>query len=155
MAPIPPYGDPPANELELDPQAGRRREFAIAETTVGNATVDCISVLAISGTLDRSTAPKLTQAIDHAVVMQSPRALIIDVTDVDFLSTAGMVALVSADDKLKTIAPLAVVADGSATSRVLKMIRLDSILKIYSSLDVALNELGIHPTTTRPQLRGL
>jgi anti-sigma B factor antagonist len=153
MAPMPPYGDSPVSEL--DSEAARRREFAIAETTVGDAVVNCVSVLTISGTIDRSTAPKLTQAIDHAVVMTSPRALIIDVTDVDFLSTAGMVALVSADDKLKTIAPLAVVADGSATSRVLKMIHLDSILKIYPSLDVALKEFGIRPISTRPHLRGL
>ncbi len=49
---MPPYGDSPVSELDLE--AARRREFAIAETTVGDAVVNCVSVLTISGTMAKA-----------------------------------------------------------------------------------------------------
>jgi anti-sigma B factor antagonist len=87
----------------------------------------------------------LTQAIDHTVLTKSPKTLIVDMADVDFLGSAGMSALFSAHDQLETIAPLTVVADGPATSRILKMAGLDSILRIHSTLDAALSDLGHDP----------
>jgi anti-sigma B factor antagonist len=104
-----------------------------------------VSVLAVRGALDMLTAPTLTRAIDHTVVTQGPRALIFDLLEVGFLATAGIAALYSADAKLRTLSSLAVVAIGPATSRVLKLMGLNSSHG-YSSLDVALIAFGVSPS---------
>jgi anti-sigma B factor antagonist len=104
-----------------------------------------ISVLTVRGALDIRTAPVLTQAVDHAMVSKGPRALIIDMTAVDFLGSAGITALFSAHEKLQTITRLAVVAEGPATSGVLEIVGLDSTLLMFSTLDLALGECGDRP----------
>jgi anti-sigma B factor antagonist len=109
--------------------------FSVRSITVGD-----VSVLAVCGALDMLTAPTLTEAIDATVVAEGPRALIIDLAEVDFMSTAGIVALISADDKLETVAPVSIVADGPATSRVFALVGLDRFLRLYPTLDIAMDK---------------
>jgi anti-sigma B factor antagonist len=105
----------------------------VQEEWIGRAVV-----LALKGDLDALTAPSLRQAID-AAVNQRPSALIIDMADLDFLASAGMTALVIAQQQVGERMRLAVVADGPATSRPLVLMGLDSFLQLYPTLDDALN----------------
>jgi anti-sigma B factor antagonist len=139
MAQTPPDEDAPVSRRPNRTVPVNNNDFAIRAMTIGDVTVGGIAVLVISGALDMLTAPHLTQAIDDRITTQGPRALIVDLTEVDFLATAGISTLVSAHHRLEKVAPLAVVADGPATSRVFKLIGLDSILMVYSTLEVALN----------------
>ncbi|WP_028476806.1 STAS domain-containing protein [Nocardia sp. CNY236] len=103
---------------------------AIAEH--GGATV-----LTVTGEIDLATAPALESAID-AVLDDKPSALIIDLTAVGFLASAGMAALVAAHQRAGTSTAIAIVADGPATSRQLKMTSLDQVFSLYSTLEAAL-----------------
>lgn len=103
--------------------------------------VDRTVVVAAWGELDVATAPELTDAIE-AAVQKEPEALIVDLSRVDFLASAGMTVLIAAHREVAPSARFGVVADGPATSRPLKIIGIDTIVDVYRTLDDALNEFA-------------
>ncbi|MEV0246700.1 STAS domain-containing protein [Nocardia sp. NPDC050712] len=105
--------------------------------TTAVAVHDGATVLTVAGEVDLATAPALETAIE-GVLAEAPRALIIDLTGVSFLASAGMAALVAAHKRAGTATTIAVVADGPATSRQLKMTSLDQVFALYSTLEDAL-----------------
>jgi anti-sigma B factor antagonist len=94
-------------------------------------------VLAVSGEVDMVTAPRLAEAIDAALAT-SPAALIVDLSKVQFLASAGMTVLVTAQAQVVPPTRFAVVADGPATSRPIKLMGIDSTFALYSTRDTAL-----------------
>jgi anti-sigma B factor antagonist len=105
---------------------------------VGKHQVDQAVVLTVSGEVDILSAPPLAEAI-HTALAARPAALIVDLSKVDFLASAGMTVLVTAQDEVEPPTRFAVVADGAATSRPIQLTRLDSVLPLYSTLDSALS----------------
>jgi len=100
---------------------------------------DDILVLHVSGDLDVLTAPTLGTHLDVALT-DSPELLIVDITNVGFLSSAGISLLVEAHRLTDRAGiSLRVVADGPATSRPLRMMRLDEVLDLYPTLAEARN----------------
>ncbi|MEC3918442.1 STAS domain-containing protein [Nocardia sp. CDC160] len=100
---------------------------------------DEATVLTVAGDVDLATAPALENAID-AALSPKPDALIIDLTAVSFLASAGMAVLVGAH-KRAGATRIAVVADGPATSRQLKVTSLDQVFALHPTLDEALASL--------------
>ncbi|WP_228001299.1 STAS domain-containing protein [Nocardia australiensis] len=98
---------------------------------------DGATVLTVAGEVDLATASALEAAIE-GILGGKPAALIIDLTAVSFLASAGMAALVGAHQRAGEATAIAVVADGPATSRQLKMTNLDQVFALHSSLDQAL-----------------
>ncbi|MFC3962840.1 STAS domain-containing protein [Nocardia jiangsuensis] len=94
------------------------------------------TVLSVAGEVDLATAPALENAID-AILGAKPASLIIDLTEVSFLASAGMATLVAAHQRAGGSTAIAVVADGPATSRQLKMTSLDQVFSLYATLDEA------------------
>ncbi|AXK89169.1 STAS domain-containing protein [Nocardia farcinica] len=109
--------------------------------TTSVAVHDGATVLTVAGEVDLATAPALENAIE-GVLGEKPAALIIDLTRVSFLASAGMAALVAAHQRAGAATTIAVVADGPATSRQLKMTSLDQVFALYSTLDAALAAVG-------------
>ena len=97
---------------------------------------DGVAVLAVSGEVDLATIPAFQAAIADALA-QRPTALIIDLSAVDFLASAGLQALVATHENVSGGAGFAVVADGPATSRPIELTGLDQILSLHSSLSEA------------------
>jgi anti-sigma B factor antagonist len=100
-----------------------------------------VVVIAVSGAVDMLTSPWLNEAIDAAAA-QSPLGMIIDLTKTDFLASAGLSALVRAQQNLTPTARLGIVADGPATSRPITLVGLDSVLTLYRTLDDALHDIS-------------
>ncbi|MET8423221.1 STAS domain-containing protein [Nocardia sp. NPDC004860] len=96
-------------------------------------------VLTVTGEVDLATAPALESAIDAALAGK-PAALVIDLSAVSFLASAGMAVLVGVH-KRAGATRLVVVADGPATGRQLKMTSLDQVFSLHSTLDEALSAL--------------
>lgn len=94
------------------------------------------AVIAVSGVLDMLTSPQLEATIS-ATVGKNPTAVVVDLTDVEFLASAGMGVLVSARDQSDGKYGFAVVASGPATSRPLKLVGLAEVVGLYSTLDEA------------------
>lgn len=93
-------------------------------------------VVSVSGVVDMLTSPQVEAAITGALA-KDPAAIVVDLTDVDFLASAGMGALMAARDRVSEGTGFAVVANGPATSRPLKIVGLAEVLGMHSTLDEA------------------
>ncbi|HTX94852.1 MAG TPA: STAS domain-containing protein [Mycobacterium sp.] len=109
--------------------------------SVGKHQVDQAVVLTVSGEVDMLSSPHLAEAIQTALAAK-PAALIVDLAKVDFLASAGMTVLVSAQAEVEPPTRFAVVANGAATSRPIKLMGIDSLLSLYSTLDGALSGIA-------------
>jgi anti-sigma B factor antagonist len=107
---------------------------AIATTLVYQ---DGIAVLKVGGDIDLATVPILEAAIDEALVPK-PTGLVIDLSEVGFLASAGLQALVATHNKVSESAHFAVVANSAATSRPIQLTGLDQIFELYPTLEEAL-----------------
>jgi anti-sigma B factor antagonist len=121
--------------MDTDDNDGQssRRAFDVGQSQVAGAVV-----LSVQGDVDALTAPRLVEAILGALSEQSS-AVVVDLSDVEFLASAGMTALITANELIAPGARFLVVADGPGTSRPLKLIGLDSLLAIYPTLDEAVS----------------
>ncbi|HET9255171.1 MAG TPA: STAS domain-containing protein, partial [Pseudonocardiaceae bacterium] len=96
-------------------------------------------VLAVAGELDMLTAGGLRQAI-VTVLDSRPRVLVVDLSKVEFMASAGMNVLVEADEAAGSATLLRVVATGNVTMRPLRVTGLAEYLAVFESLDAALAE---------------
>lgn len=125
-----------------------QREAAAAEATSSSAStcevserrVGEVAVIAPSGVVDMLTAPQLEAAI-RAAVATKPTALVVDLTAVEFLASAGMGVIVATHDEVGSTTNFCVVAEGPATSRPLKLVGIADIVPLYATLDEALAAL--------------
>jgi anti-anti-sigma factor len=108
--------------------------------TIEQRRIDEIEVLSVAGVVDMLTAPQLEEAI-AAAGKASPRGVVVDMGAVDFLGSAGMGILIAARDDLPSSVGLAVVADGPATSRPLKLVGIADVVGLHATLDQALAAL--------------
>lgn len=120
------------------------RSVATAPSTGCIVSEDWIgrtAVVSVSGVLDMLTSPQLEASLT-AALRQGPAAIIVDLTEVDFLASAGMGVLVAARDMAADDVRFAVVASGPATSRPLKLVGLAELIGLYPSLDEARVTVG-------------
>ena len=113
---------------------------ASSSCAIEERRIDSISVVSVAGVVDMLTAPDLEKAITEAG-KSSPNAVVVDMSDVEFLASAGMGVLIAAQDELAPAIKLAVVADGPATSRPLKLVGVTDVVDLYATLDEALAAL--------------
>lgn len=102
-------------------------------------------VVNCAGVLDMLTAPHLEERLS-TVLAKLPKAVVVDLTDIDFLASHGMNVLLAARRNLAPDVAFAVVADGPATSRPLKLIGVAELINMCATLDEALDKLGIKPS---------
>ena len=97
---------------------------------------DEIAVLGVGGEIDVTSAPALETAIG-AVLAHDPAALIIDLSNVDFLASAGLRILAATYEKVTASGRFAVVANSVATKRPIELTDLDQLFWVYPTLDEA------------------
>ncbi|SOJ52604.1 Anti-sigma-F factor antagonist RsfB [Mycobacterium simulans] len=119
--------------IEQSGAPGDSRAFGIEERQVDRAVV-----LTVSGEVDMLTAPQLEAAIDTALAAK-PLTLIVDLSKVEFLASAGISVLVAAHAEALPQTRFAVVADAAATSRPIKLMGIDTVVPLYRKLDSALS----------------
>jgi anti-sigma B factor antagonist len=104
-----------------------------------------VVVLALTGELDMLTAPALEDAIASAA-KKEPAAMIVDLTKVRFLASAGLSVLVAAYLDITRAAQFGIVADGVAVRRPLKLTGIDTLVTLFPTLDDALADFAEEPT---------
>jgi anti-sigma B factor antagonist len=112
------------------PESGRTQcafEERWLDTTV---VVSCI------GEIDMTTTPELERRIAQAL-HQSPAALIVDLSRVDFLASSGMGALVATHETCTPDVNFAVVAHGPLTRRPMELVGVTDTVTVRPSLDSA------------------
>ena len=124
--------------------------MAASEITTSVAHRDEITVLSVVGDIDVASGP-LFETVVAAVLAGDPIALVIDLSNVDFLATAGLRILATTHEKM-TLAGgrFAVIADSPVTRRPLELTDLDQLFSLYRTLDDAITSLRKpQGTTTR------
>ncbi|UMB69446.1 STAS domain-containing protein [Mycobacterium paraterrae] len=105
-------------------------------------------VLAAEGIMDMSAAPILTERI-RTVLRRRPEALIVDLSGVTFLATAGMSVLMEAGRKSEELAiSFRVVAHGPVTAKPMQLLGIHDLLDIYPSVATALGGTPPSPAPT-------
>lgn len=107
------------------------------DVTVDAEHHDGAVVLRVAGELDMLTTPKLQESITQALAAV-PRLLVIDLSDVTFLASSAMAAIVGAHQEAPERSVVRVVASGRATARPLEVAGLDRYLSVFPTLDAAL-----------------
>ncbi len=94
-------------------------------------------VLNVAGEIDLATAPQLGESIKQAMADQ-PETLVVDLTEVDFLASAGMAVLIGCHQQAKGHLSFRIVASGSATYRPMELTGMTEEISIYPTRDEAL-----------------
>lgn len=118
------------------PSQPDKNGFGVDETWVGQ-----LIVVSVSGTVDMLSAPWLTDALESALA-KNPKGLVVDLSKVDFLGSAGISVLMAAHSKMSDAGRFAVVADGPATHRPLTLLGLNEVVSLHRALDDALSKLA-------------
>jgi anti-sigma B factor antagonist len=143
-------------------------ESTMLATVVGRAVVDAVSrahgrcgearvvaedltvrsevhgdavVLRLVGDIDLMTAPIVNQSIKIAL-QQSPPVLIVDLSGVEFMASAGLAELATGHRLAGPGTAFQVVAPNRATSRPLEMVGLTTVFDVFPTLDDALENLA-------------
>src|ERR1700730_14493948 len=96
-----------------------------------------IAVLKDRGDIVLPPVPALEAAIEEALIPK-PRGLVIDLSGVGFLASAGLQALVATHNSVSQSAHFAVVANSASTRRPIQLTGLDQIFALYPTLGEAL-----------------
>jgi anti-anti-sigma factor len=141
--PEPPALRTPGDEDDLSERlaayAARASTLGEVMTASGNAPIavrmsrrGSVVVLHVTGELDMLSSPSLAESITSAL-RERPPALIVDLSGVRFLGSAGLSVLIGAYDQAGTQTRIRVVASNPVTLRPLEVTGL-------------LTEISIHPT---------
>ncbi|CAM3898288.1 STAS domain-containing protein [Smaragdicoccus niigatensis] len=99
---------------------------------------DGITFVTVAGAVDIGTVPTLDSTLE-TVLARDPRALVLDLSDVDFLASAGVESLVRTQDRLGRA--LVIVAAARAVIRPLAITNLTDVLTVVPTLPQAVEAL--------------
>jgi anti-sigma B factor antagonist len=122
----------PDNLSGLGDGADNERAIRVSEQRLEQAVI-----LAVDGDVDMLTAPRLDEALT-AAVEQKPATVVVDLTRVDFLASAGLAVLAGAMQRCDEQTTIKVVATQRAVLRPLQITGLDSQFQVCSSQSEAL-----------------
>jgi anti-sigma B factor antagonist len=106
---------------------------------------DAATMLVLRGELDLRTVPTLREHLADALA-RDEGAVVVDLTDVGFIDSTGLAALLNALRRLTRAGRrlLLACADGPVL-RMLRLTRLDSTFSVHESADAALDALAAAP----------
>lgn len=109
--------------------------------TITTATRSGAVVITVVGEVDLMTAPRLGAAVSQALQQPGDGPVVIDLSQVSFLASAGLQALLEAHAQANRAGePLRIVVDHQRPVILpIQVTGLDKVLRLYHSLDGALN----------------
>jgi anti-sigma B factor antagonist len=96
-------------------------------------------VLAVRGEVDLSTGGRLAESAGEVLREAGGRPVVLDMLEVEFLSSSGLGVLVALNDEARAIAtPLRVVVDQERpVMRPIRTMGLDDVLSMFGTVDEA------------------
>lgn len=110
------------------------RDFSVRVENIGETVV-----VSVAGEIDLVTAPDLGQSI-AAVLERRPTKLVVDLSEVDFLASAGMSVLIGCHQQAGDHTRFRLVAAGNATFRPMELTGVADTISIYPTRDRAIAE---------------
>ena len=112
-------------------------EFSLSDGSVG-----AIPIVAVRGEVDVESAPALRTALGNILATDVP-ALIVDLSEVGFLDSTGLGALVAARSSVaESDRRMAVVCESDRIIKLFRITGLDSVFEIYPSTEAAADSLS-------------
>lgn len=107
------------------------------ELTLSTREVGDKSVVEAAGEVDVYTAPQLDEELTR-IVESGTYALVVDLTNVDFLDSTGLGVLVKTLKRVREHGgSLAIVATADRITKVFRITGLDSVMTLTDSVDAA------------------
>src|ERR1051325_11522408 len=95
-------------------------------------------VLPLKGEIDLHVSPSVTASL-NAMIDKKPRRLVVDLSEVTYIDSAGLAALIEAMQKMEAYGGKFLLAGLPETGRSLfEISRLDQVFQIFPNLDAAL-----------------
>jgi anti-sigma B factor antagonist len=108
----------------------------------GERGVDSVSVVRVLGELDEENDANLAERVAQALA-ERPRALVLDLTEVDFIGSAALSALVEARREADEAGiAMALVATRRVTLLPLELTGLARVFSVFPTVREAVAELG-------------
>lgn len=112
-------------------------EFSVSQQTVGD-----IPVVAVRGEIDVYSAPQLKDSL-AALLDTGSRAVVVDLTEVGFLDSTGLGALVATRTTATDAGGrLPIVCDRDRILKLFRITGLDGVFEIYGTVDEAVRNLS-------------
>jgi anti-sigma B factor antagonist len=125
---------PPGNATSIAVPSGRLSIGGFR--TVEESLDDETQLLAVYGDVDLKSARGLRDALDEAAQDAKPR-LIIDMSEVPFMDSSGLAALIGAQKAVRARTKMIVVCPENIR-RIFEVTRLDSVVDVVDTLPEAL-----------------
>ena len=95
-------------------------------------------VLPLKGEIDLHVSPTVTASL-NAMIEKKPRRLVVDLSDVAYIDSAGLAALIEAMQKVEGYGGRFLLAGLQETVRsIFEISRLDQVFQIFPDVDAAL-----------------
>ncbi len=122
-------------------------ELAVPTSLLG-LTTECHGagvVVTVSGEIDLSTRGELAEQLDGALdAVSPPQSLVVDLSEVTFLGSAGLALLLDTQDAaVRKGVPLRVVATQRVVRRPIEAVGLSAALPLYPTVESALTEVPV------------
>jgi anti-anti-sigma factor len=124
---------------EPSPGSGSPAELADGVTAAVEWISSDVAIVTVTGEVDMLTAPRLQRDLD-AALDKHPAMLVVDLTDVSFLGSAGLAALIALEQRSGESCRLHLVAPSAATRRPIQVTGLETTLAVFSTRDAALTD---------------
>jgi anti-sigma B factor antagonist len=99
---------------------------------------DRSDVLPLKGEIDLHVSPSVTASL-NAMIEKKPRRLVVDLSDVTYIDSAGLAALIEAMQKMEGYGGKFLLAGLQETVRsIFEISRLDLVFQIFPDVDAAL-----------------
>src|SRR6476659_3620151 len=96
------------------------------------------NVLPLKGEIDLHVSPSVTASL-NAMIEKKPRRLVVDLSEVTYIDSAGLAALIEAMQKVEGYGGKFLVAGLQETVRsIFEISRLDQVFQIFPDADAAL-----------------
>lgn len=104
-------------------------------------TADASVLVRAIGEIDLSTAPLLSdRLIEAAAVVPPDGAVVLDLTPVEFLGSAGLAVLLDHHQRLDAVGvPLRLVVTGGAVARVFEITEVTKVLRVFETIEAAVS----------------
>jgi anti-sigma B factor antagonist len=101
-----------------------------------------VAVVAVAGEIDVATSEAFEDALAGSVRDRDEAGVVVDLTQVTFMDSSGLSALVRAMERHKRLGSnLAVATDDTRITTLFEVSRLDHVLRLYRSRDAAIAAL--------------
>jgi anti-sigma B factor antagonist len=96
------------------------------------------NVLPLKGEIDLHVSPVITASL-NAIIEKKPDRLVIDLSDVSYIDSAGLAALIQAMQKVEAYGGKFLLAGLQETVRsIFEISRLDQVFQVFPDVDTAL-----------------